>query len=103
MTQIRNFKDFGIKSDYKGLEGEKINISKVLNKEIEVHRFRIVTSKYPLVGNGKRVDLEILEGGIKRVLFTGSVVLQQLLEKIPADCFPFKTTIVEENDRYEFT
>jgi len=76
---------------------------KVLNKEIEVHRFRIEPSKYPEKGNGKRLDMEILVDGVKRVLFSGSVILQEVIQKIPAESFPFKTTIVKENERLEFT
>jgi len=100
---IKNFRDFGIRTEYKGFEGEKIHLKKVLNKEIEVHRCKIEKSKFPGSGNGNRLDMEIVVDGVKRVLWTSSVVLQEMIEKLPTNAFPFRTTIVEENQRLEFT
>lgn len=100
---MRNFKDLGIKASSKGLDGDKIDMYQVLNKEIEVHRFRIQKSKYPEKGNGQRLEMEIVIDGRKRVLFSGSVILQEVIERIPEDAFPFKTTIVKNNQRHEFT
>lgn len=102
-SQIRNFKDFGITAESKGMEGEKIDMYQVLNREIEVHSFRIEPSKYPEKGNGKRLDMQIAVDGKKRVLFSGSVVLQEVIKKIPLDNFPFTTKIVKTNQRHEFT
>jgi exopolyphosphatase/pppGpp-phosphohydrolase len=85
------------------MEGEKIDMYQVLNREIEVHKFRIENSKYPEKGNGKRLDMEIVVDGRKRVLFSGSVVLQEMIKRIPSDSLPFKTTIVKSNQRHEFT
>lgn len=53
----------------------------LLNKEIEVVDFR----------------------NLQRVVFTGSKVLIEIIEQIPKTNFPFITTIIEENERYEFT
>lgn len=100
---MKNFKDLGIKAESKGLEGDKIDMYQVLNKEIEVHRFRIQKSKFPEKGNGNRLEMELVVDGRKRVLFSGSTVLQEVIEKIPEDCFPFKTTIKKNNQRHEFT
>ncbi|CAG5001782.1 hypothetical protein DYBT9275_02740 [Dyadobacter sp. CECT 9275] len=85
------------------MEGEKIDIYQVLNKEIEVHRYRIENSKYPEKGNGKRLDMEIVFDGRKRVVFSGSVILQEIIKKIPLASFPFRTVIKMINRRHEFT
>lgn len=100
---MRNFKDFGIATQTKGFEGDKINMSKVLNREIEVHQYKIVPSKYPEKGNGQRLDMEILIDGRKRVVFSASSVLQEMIQQVPKSEFPFKTTIINENEHFEFT
>lgn len=41
--------------------------------------------------------------GKNHVLFNGSIYLMEMIEKVEKDKFPFTTTIVEENKRYEFT
>lgn len=46
MTQIKQFKDFGITSQAKGFEGEKINMNKILNRKITVHKYRLEQSKF---------------------------------------------------------
>jgi hypothetical protein len=38
-----------------------------------------------------------------RVIFLEGKKLQEVLEKLLPEHFPFKTTIVKENDMYEFT
>ncbi len=100
---MNSFKQFNIKAPERGFEGEKIKISKVLNREIVVHRFKIEDSKVFKKGVDKCLHLEITINGNKHVLFTGSTGLLDAIKQVPADGFPFKTIIVEENDRYIFT
>lgn len=100
---MKTFKDFGIKTDLQSFTGEKIKISKILNKDIVVLDYKIEDSKYGN-GNNKCLFMQIEVDGIKRVLFTGSTVLIDTIQKVPkGDGFPFKTTIVQENERYEFS
>lgn len=99
---MKDFKDFGIKPIQQGLIGDKIKMERILNKEITVFDYRIVDSKFEK-GNGKCLHLQIGVGDNKHVLFTGSTVLQETIERVPKSEFPFKATIVKENDRYEFT
>lgn len=99
---MNSFKDFGIKAQSKSFEGEKIKIDRILNRQIEVHDYKIEQSKYEK-GNGKCLYIQIVVDGTKRVLFTGSVNLLDMIEQVPKDKFPFKTTIVKENERFEFT
>lgn len=100
---MRSFSDFNIKTESKSFEGDKIKIDRILNKEIEVHKFKIETSKFPEKGNGKRLDMEIVVDGIKRVVFSASKTLQEMIQKVPETEFPFRTKIVKENERLEFT
>ncbi len=100
---MKNFKEFGIKPQIQGLIGEKIQIFKILNKEITITDFKIEDSKYKDKGSGKCLHLQIELNGNKHIVFTGSSVLMNTITQIPKDSFPFKSTIIKENDRYEFT
>lgn len=97
---MKNFKDFGIKTESNSFTGDKIKISKILNRQITVHNYKIEDSKH---NAGKCLNLQIELNGTKHVVFTGSVVLADQIIKIPEDGLPFSTIIVEENDRYQFT
>lgn len=101
---MNSFSQFNIKAPVKGFEGEKIKISKILNREIIVHRFKIEDSKvFNSKGSGKCLYLEISMNDKKHVVFTGANGLIETITQVPESGFPFKTTIIEENDRYLFT
>lgn len=99
---MKKFSDFGIKPVTHGLTGDKIKIDRVLNKEVKVLDFRIVDSKFTDKGNGKRLDIQIEVDGTQRVIFTGSITLMDMINQVPKSEFPFITTIVRENERFEF-
>ena len=96
---MKNFKDFGIKTEIKAFTGEKIKVKKILNTEIVVLDFKIEDSKY----DGKCLYIQIQKGDTKHVVFTASKYLMQVIEQLDKEQFPFKTTIVENDERYEFT
>ena len=101
---MNNFKDFGIKPAIKKFVGDKIKMSKILNKEIVIHDFRIEDSKiYKDRGTGKCLHLQISVDVEKHVVFTSASSLIEVIQQIPAPDFPFTTTIIEENERFEFT
>ena len=100
---MRKFSELNISASAQGLKGKKISIDEVLNKEIIVEAYRIANSKYDDKGNGKCLYLQIKLDNEERVVFSGSVVLQDIIEQVPADDFPFQTTIIKRNKRYEFT
>jgi hypothetical protein len=81
--------------------GEKIKADKILNREIAVLDYKIEQSKYE--GKGQCIHMQIMVGDDKRVLFISGKKLMEALEQINKSDFPFKTTIVKENDWYEFT
>jgi hypothetical protein len=99
---MKSFSELGIKPDLKKFIGEKIGIKKVLDKEIILHDFDIGPSKYPEKGNGKCLKLQITFKDELRIIFTGSTILMNIIEKINQSDLPITTTIIESNDHYEF-
>jgi hypothetical protein len=97
---MKQFKDFGITPSINSLTGDKIKIERILNRDIVVHDYRLEDSKY---SEGKCLYLQISVGETKHVVFTGSSVLMEMIKQVPKEEFPFKTTIIKENEHYEFT
>lgn len=98
---MKRFNEFNIKPTSNFLMGEKINIKKILNREITVHEFKVAESKY---GEGKKcLHLQISLNGTKHVVFIGSKNLIETIQQVSTSDFPFITTIVVENERPEFT
>jgi hypothetical protein len=103
---MNKFNQFDIKVKPKGFEGDKIKISKILNREVVVHDFKIEDSKveeFKKKGTGKCLHLQISIKDIKYIVFTSSGYLIEAIAQIPKSDFPFSTTIVNENDSYKFT
>lgn len=98
---MNNFKDFGIKPETTNLTGDKIKMERILNRQIKVLDYRLKPSKY--VGKGLCLYLQFELNQIKHVVFTGSAMLIEMIEKIDKKKFPFMTTIVKEDERFEFT
>ena len=96
---MNSFSDFEIKTTSKAFEGEKIKITKILNRDIEVHAFSIEDSK---CFNGKCLKLQISWNGEKRIVFTSAGMLIEQVMKVPENGFPFTARIIEENERYKF-
>lgn len=94
---MHKFSDF---ADEKALDGNKLFINNVVNKEIEILNFRISKSKQKAGTNCLTLQFKL--DGIVYVLFTGSnVLIEQILkykEKVP-----FLTTIKKINNYYSFT
>lgn len=101
--RMTRFSDLGISIKTKGFEGDKIQIHKILNKEVKVLAYEIKPSKFTEKGNGKCLYVQLEDNNGKRVLFTGSVTLMDLIEQVPKHSFPFTTTIVMEGERLIFT
>lgn len=96
--KLKRFRDFA--EDSLPLEGDKISVSELLNREIVVLNYRLSPSK-------KRegtvyITLQIELEGKKYVAFTGSSVLVAQAEKYKAH-FPFVAMIKKINDFYTFT
>jgi len=100
---MKQFKDLGIKPALKSFSGDKIKIGRILNREIIVEDYRIDDSKFNKDNGKKCLCLQISIGESKHIVFTGSTVLMEMVQRIPNTDFPFTTTIIEENDRYQFS
>lgn len=98
---MKSFKDFNIKPQYTAFTGEKIKIEKLLNVPITVHSYKIGNSTAKPGTNLLTLQIEL--NGERRVLFTGSTMLLQLIKQIPSEGFPFTTTIIKNNETLEFT
>lgn len=98
---MNQFKDFGIKPELKNFTGDKIAIKRLFNIPIKVLDFKIENSKHK--ENTKCLTLQIEFREEKRIVFTGSTVLMQQIEGVPKDKFPFNTTIINDNEYFEFT
>ena len=101
---MKTFSQFKIQSPTRGFEGDKIKISRILNREIVVHAFNLGDSKvFKEKGSGKCLQMQISFDSEKRVIFTSACGLIEVIQQIPENGFPFTTTIIEENDRFIFT
>jgi hypothetical protein len=101
---MNSFSQFNIKQTTKGFEGDKIKISRILNREIVVHHFKIGDSKvFKERGSGKCLCIQLSMNNEKHIVFTSAGGLIETIQQVPENGFPFSTTIIEENDRYVFT
>ncbi|MFO7864384.1 MAG: hypothetical protein R6U85_10315 [Salinivirgaceae bacterium] len=99
---MKKFSDLNIKPT-RAFVGEKISISKVLNKKMAVLNSRIDDSKFTKNKSGKCLALQIEIDGSKRVLFSGSEVLMQQIAQVSDENYPFETEIVKQGEHFEFT
>lgn len=96
-----NFSDLGIKPKENFFTGDKIKLERVINTEVIIKAYKIEDSiKKP---GTKYLTLQIIRNREENVIFTGSNNLIYMIEQVPEDKFPFKTTIIKENQQYQFT
>ncbi len=96
---MKSFKEFDIKPQIKGFVGDKIKIERLLNRQITIHAYSVVPSKF----KGECLNLQIEVDREKRVVFTASRPLIDMIKQVPESEFPFLTTIVKETEWYEFS
>jgi hypothetical protein len=101
---MKRFSQFNIKPPAKGFQGDKIKMSRILNREIVVHDYKIEDSKvFKEKGTGKCLQLQISFNNEMHVVFTGASGLIESIQLVPEGQLPFSTTIIQENERYIFT
>jgi len=93
MRRLNEFADDDI-----ALEGEKVKIEDVIDKEIVLYKFRVSHSRYEKEGNPEYLTLQFSfeESGPLKVLFTGSQVMIRQMKKYENQ-LPFVATIVKVN------
>lgn len=84
------------------IDGDKIKIDDALNQEVTVIGCRITATKYDKNKSGKCLTLQILIGEQKRVVFTGSDIMIEQMQKYE-DQIPFTATIKKINRYYTLT
>src|SRR5690606_33129037 len=98
---MKTFKSFDIKVMLpQAFVGTKVRVSKILNRKIIVHRYKIEISKQ---FGGQCLYLQIEVDSVMHVIFTGSAVMIDSIVQVPEGGLPFSTTIIEDNNRYLFT
>jgi len=94
---MKRFADFA--EEHKPLEGDKVKINDILNKEIEVTGYSVKQSQYK---EKDYLTLQFKIDGNLKILFTGSGVLINQLEKYENE-IPFVTEIKKINKYYTLT
>jgi len=84
------------------MDGDKLKIDDVLNKEIEIIGYRITGSQYKKGNSDKCLTLQFITDSKHHVLFTGSSVLIDQIEKYK-DEIPFITTVIKIDKFYTFS
>lgn len=93
MNDYPHFKDFADEDEKGGLEGEKVSIENILNKEILITDFQFRQSHYY---SGDYTILQFRNGDGLKVVFTATEVVKKQLER-HRDQLPFYGTIVKKN------
>lgn len=97
---MKKFSDFA--KDENIIEGEKLKIANILNKEIMVIGYKIRNSRYAKSNSERCLSLQFELNDTKYVAFTGSNVLIDQIEKYK-DEIPFATTIIKIDKYFTFS
>jgi len=85
------------------LDGPKVKIDDLLNKEIEILTYRLAESRYSKNSSGKYATVQFSgNDGVKQVFFSGSDILIEQLEKYQSE-LPFVVIIKKINRYYTFS
>lgn len=95
---MKRFSDF---AEEQTLDGDKVKLDDVLNKEIVVTGYVVTKSKYKSSGD-MYLKLQFEVDGARYILFTGSNVLINQIERYH-DEIPFITTIKKVDKFYTFS
>lgn len=99
---MKQFSEFGIKPTLKSFVGDKIKIEKIIDRPIIIHAFKIAQSNFQKIGKEDCLHLQIEINNEKRVFFSGSLTLINIIKQVPAESFPFSATIKKQDDRLVF-
>lgn len=94
---MKKFSDF---AKEEVLDGDKIKLESVIGKVVTVTGSMVTSSKYE--SNGRCLKLQIELDGKRYVIFTGSDVLINQIERY-RDEIPFETTIKKIDKYYTFS
>ena len=96
MSGHKRFNEFA--QEASPLDGGKMKIDDVLNKEILIIGFRLRNSQYSRENATQCLTLQFESDGQRYILFTGSIILTEQIEKYQNE-IPF-LTIIKKIDRF---
>ena len=96
----KRFSDFAKESAI--LDGDKLSIKAIINREILIIGFRLSDSKYSKNNNSQCLTLHIELDAKRYIVFTGSIILIEQIEKYK-DEMPFLATIKQIDKYYTFS
>lgn len=99
---MKTLQQLGISPAPAGFVGKKIEMEDVFDRDIVIHAFRITDSKYPKKNNDKRMDLQIEIDGAKRLVFTTSINLMNVMKQVGDENLPILTKIIKKKDTRAF-
>lgn len=94
---MKKFSDFA--SPKVALDGDKIKLDDLVNREIVVLGYRIEKSRYSKNKSGDYLTLQVEVDGSRRIVFTGSDVLIDQLREYGKEA-PFSSVIRKVNRFY---
>jgi len=98
---MKKFSDLGITIETP-MTGDKIKLSKVLNRLFVLLDFHISDSKFQKGKSEKCLKLQIEIDGEKRIIFSGSSILMNQIGQMNKTDLPVECTIVQVSEHYEF-
>ena len=98
---MKRFSDFA-QQDTLPIDGSKIKIEEVLNREITITGFRIKDSKYNKSNSPRCLELQFDLDNERHILFTGSEILCEQIQRYQSE-IPFMTTIKRIAKYYSFS
>jgi len=99
-VQPKRFSDFAQESG--PLNGSKLKIDDVLNREIVVIGFKLKESKYQKSNSTNCLTIQFELDGHRHVAFTGSSILAEQMAKYQQE-IPFTATIKKIDKYYTFS
>ena len=100
MDGHKRYNDFAEKTDI--FDGEKVKIKDIIDEEILILGYKIKSSKYKKSNSENCMTIHFTQDDTNYVLFTGSAILMEQLEKYQ-DEIPFLTTIKKIDKYFTFS
>ena len=94
---MKRFSDFS--EEEKPIEGTKLKLDEILNKELLIVGCRFNRSRYGRNQSGDVLTLQFELDGTRHIVFTGSDVLNKQMRKYEKE-LPFTATIVKVDKYY---
>lgn len=94
--EVARFSDFAEPGSV--LDGDKIRIDDLINRDVMVIGYKISSSKFEKNKSGKCLTLQVEVNGVHRVVFTGSDVLIDQMQKY-GERIPF-IAVIRKVDRF---